>query len=162
MLSHSSLHSMAHTQEEKEKHNVITSQQDSLVSGIRIREDKMGNATCKGRRWAEKQPTVPSGAAHACRTSSHTPYEHHGMAGCLQTSGAATKPTPVSSQTRSLLRTPWTRPCPASPLTIQAGSDPAGLSSAGLYPLGHPTCWSQDQVNTEVLMPGELREGHLS
>lgn len=148
MLSHSSLHSMAHTQEEKEKYNAITSQQDSLVLGIRISEDKMGNTTCKGRRWAEKQHTVPSGAAHACRTFSHTSREHHtihGMSGCLQTSGAATKSTPVSSQTWSLLRTPWTRPCPPSPLTIQAGSDPAGVSSAGLYPLGHPRCCSQDQ-----------------
>lgn len=74
MLSHSSLHSTAHTQDEKEKRHAITSRQGSLVFGIRISEDKMGNTTCKGRRWAEKQPTVPSGAAHACRTSSYTTW----------------------------------------------------------------------------------------
>lgn len=63
MLNHSFLHSTAHAQEGKGKHNAITSLQGSLVFGIRISEDKMGNTTCKGRRWAEKQPTVPSGAA---------------------------------------------------------------------------------------------------
>lgn len=147
MLSHSSLHSTAHTQEEKEKCNTITSQQDSLVLGIRISEDKMGNTTCKGRRWAEKQHTVPSGAAHACRTSSHTPREHHIIHGMLDACKHRGQPPNLhlSSQTWSLLRTPWIRPCPPSPLTIQSGSDPAGVSSAGLYPLGHPSCCSQDQ-----------------
>lgn len=165
MLSYSCLHSTAHTREEKAKHNAITSRQGSLVLGIRISEDKMGNAMCKGRRWAEKQHTVPSGAAHACRTSSHTPCEHQimcGMAGCLQTSEAASRSTPVSSQTWSLLRTPCIRPCPPSPLTIQAGSDLAGMSSPGLYPLGHPTCCSQDQVNTVVLSSCRSPDGRGS
>lgn len=75
MLSRFCLHSMAHTEEE-EKNNAITSQQDSLVLGIRITEDRMGNMMCKGRGRAEKLPTVPPGAAHTCRAFSRTSCEH--------------------------------------------------------------------------------------
>lgn len=88
------------------------------------------------------------------------------MAGCLQMSGetapqpifascsgTATKLTSVSSQTLSLLRTPCVRPRPPSPLAIRIklGSSPAGMSSPGLYPFGHPICCSQYQVDMEIM-----------
>lgn len=52
----------------RKKNNAITSQQGSPVLGIRIAGDRMGNTVCKRRR-AEKQPTVPPGAAHAAEHS---------------------------------------------------------------------------------------------
>lgn len=90
----------------------------------------------------------------------------YSMAGCLQMSGettprpifascfgAATKSTSVSSLTLSLLRTPCGRPRPPSPLAIRIklGSSPAGMSSSGLYPFGHPISCSQYQVDMEIM-----------
>lgn len=141
MLSHSSLLSMAHTQEEGEKRNAIISQQGSLVSGISISEDKMGNTTCKGKRWAEKQLTVPSGAAHACRTSSYSMsapnntwhgwmlaniWGSHQIYSCVLSDMVPAENT--LCQTMSSL-----------PSAHPGRQRPSGMSSAGLYPLGY-TC----------------------
>lgn len=91
MLSRSCLHSMAHTQEEEEKNNAITSLQGSLVLGIRITKDKTGSTMRIGRRRAEKHPTVPPGLCMCLQCILtyivQAPKVICGMAGCLQMAG---------------------------------------------------------------------------
>lgn len=160
MLNHSFLHSTAHAQEGKGKHNAITSLQGSLVFGIRISEDKMGNTTCKGRRWQKSSllfllvlqnilactTWAPNNAWHGWMMADI--WDSHQIYTCVL-SGMV----PVENR---LHQTPW-----------QASSRQAGMSSAPLQgctpPAAARTRWAQRSwAPAGALMPGELGEGHLS